>query len=92
MKFLIINGPNLNMLGIREPALYGKQDYAALVKFCEEACKEAGAECECKKEKFLAKKIKVVRTIDPQRDGHTRNQSIDGNSYDHLPWLQRLEA
>ena len=46
MKFLIINGPNLNLLGVREPDIYGKQNYAALVKFVQDACVENGAECE----------------------------------------------
>ena len=46
MKILVINGPNLNMLGIREPEIYGKQDYAALVAFAENACAECGFECE----------------------------------------------
>ena len=46
MKILVINGPNLNMLGIREPELYGKRDYAALVAFTENACAELGFECE----------------------------------------------
>ena len=46
MKILVINGPNLNMLGIREPELYGRQDYAALVAFAEKSCREAGFECE----------------------------------------------
>ena len=34
MKFLVINGPNLNLLGLREPAIYGTQNYAALEAFC----------------------------------------------------------
>lgn len=40
MKLLIINGPNLNMLGMREPAIYGRQDYSTLCKMIEEACKD----------------------------------------------------
>ena len=46
MKLLIINGPNLNMLGIREPELYGTADYAALEKFCREICAANGFECQ----------------------------------------------
>ena len=46
MKLLIINGPNLNMLGIREPALYGKKDYKALEEFCRESCAVLNVECE----------------------------------------------
>ena len=42
MKILIINGPNLNLLGLREPAIYGTQNYAALEAFCKDACREAG--------------------------------------------------
>ena len=45
MKILIINGPNLNLLGLREPAIYGTQNYAALETFCKEACREAGFGC-----------------------------------------------
>jgi 3-dehydroquinate dehydratase-2 len=38
MKLFVINGPNLNMLGIREPAMYGAKTYAQLVSFVEEIC------------------------------------------------------
>ena len=46
MKFLVVNGPNLNMLGRREPDIYGRQDYAALVKLIEDTCAEEGIECD----------------------------------------------
>lgn len=47
MKILIINGPNLNMLGIREPSVYGNQTYLDLIDFIKKSCDEAGVECEC---------------------------------------------
>ncbi len=47
MKLLIINGPNLNLLGLREPEIYGKQDYAALLDFLQKSAAEAGVEIEC---------------------------------------------
>ena len=46
MKLLIINGPNLNLLGIREKHLYGAQDYQALCNFILETAKDLGVEAE----------------------------------------------
>ena len=46
MKILVINGPNLNLLGVREPELYGKRDFAALEAYIRASCREYGAECE----------------------------------------------
>ena len=41
-NILVLNGPNLNMLGIREPNIYGKQDYPTLVAFIQEAAAKLG--------------------------------------------------
>lgn len=46
MKILVINGPNINMLGIREPELYGTETYAALIEKTRAYCAEKGIECE----------------------------------------------
>ena len=46
MKFLYLNGPNLNLLGLREPAIYGTQDYAALQDFIRATCAGEGIDCE----------------------------------------------
>lgn len=47
MKILVINGPNINMLGIREPSVYGTQDYHALLDFISRTADEEGLQTEC---------------------------------------------
>ena len=46
MNILVINGPNINMLGIREPTIYGKEDFAALERSIKEAAAEFGVHVE----------------------------------------------
>ena len=46
MKILVINGPNLNMLGIREPGIYGKNTFADLLRLLDETAGAEGLEVE----------------------------------------------
>ena len=46
MKILVINGPSLNLLGLREPDIYGKQTYADLCRMLEEKAAALGVEVE----------------------------------------------
>lgn len=46
MKILVLNGPNINMLGIREPGIYGKNTYTDLLALLEKTAREEGIEME----------------------------------------------
>ena len=46
MKLLVINGPNLNLLGVREPGIYGTLDYKGMIELVSAECAEAGIETE----------------------------------------------
>ena len=66
MKILVLNGPNLNMLGIREPALYGSRNYADLVRFIEDTARETGVEAEVfqsNHEGVLVDRIQAARGV-----------------------------
>ncbi len=47
MKLLVINGPNLNLLGLREPEIYGRRTYQDLLSLLRQTGKEEGVEVEC---------------------------------------------
>jgi len=47
MKILVINGPNINLLGLREPDIYGIKNYTALLEFIKDVCAQHGVEAEC---------------------------------------------
>ncbi|MCL2081740.1 MAG: type II 3-dehydroquinate dehydratase [Oscillospiraceae bacterium] len=46
-RILVINGPNINLLGIREPEIYGKESYADLLAFICNSARSAGVEVRC---------------------------------------------
>ena len=90
MKLLVINGPNLNMLGIREPDIYGKNTYEELVRLIEKTCEQKSIEVEIYQsntEGFIVDKIQ-------QAYGNTDGIIINPAAYTHtsIAILDALKA
>ena len=90
MKLLVINGPNLNMLGIREPDIYGKNTYEELVRLIEKTCEQKDIEVEIYQsntEGFIVDKIQ-------QAYGNTDGIIINPAAYTHtsIAILDALKA
>ena len=97
MKLLIINGPNLNMLGIREPGIYGEQSLSALCQSIENWVREAGAECELYQsnhEGCIVDKIQAAYgvfdgiVINPGAYTHTSVAILDALSAVRIPTVE----
>ena len=69
MKLFVINGPNLNLLGVREPGIYGKQDYNALVAFIHEVCQREGIEVECYQSNHEGELVDIIQSAYGKADG-----------------------
>lgn len=69
MKILVINGPNLNMLGIREPEIYGRRDYAALVDFIKKEAAKRGLEVECRQSNSEGEIVTLIQQAYKVFDG-----------------------
>lgn len=83
MKLLIINGPNLNFLGIREKEIYGTQNYEYLLKLIEEKAKEL----DCQVEVFQSNHEGAIidRIQDAYSDG-TEGIVINPGAYTHYSY------
>ena len=69
MKIMIINGPNLNMLGIREPEHYGKETYADLVAKIEAYAKEREIEVKCLQSNHEGDLVDYIQSAYGEYDG-----------------------
>ncbi|MBR2449376.1 MAG: type II 3-dehydroquinate dehydratase [Clostridia bacterium] len=69
MKILVINGPNLNMLGIREKALYGDKSYSALIKMIKAHAKEKGVKVKCFQSNYEGAIVTEIQKAYQKYDG-----------------------
>ena len=94
MKFLVINGPNLNMLGIREPGIYGSESYEQLIEFIKKSCDELGVECECRQSNHEGDIVDMIQSaygvfdgivINPAAYTHTSVAILDALKAVNIP-------
>ena len=69
MKLLFLNGPNLNMLGIREPEIYGRRTYADLEAYIGDFCGELGIAYEIKQSNYEGGLVDAIQSAYGRMDG-----------------------
>lgn len=69
MKILVINGVNLNMLGVREPKLYGIESYKALVKKIKSDAKSLGVKVKCVQSNYEGKIVEYIQKAYKRYEG-----------------------
>lgn len=90
MKILVINGPNINMLGIREPQIYGNENYATLLRNIETHCKNIGVEVELYQSNHEGDLVDKIQSAYGKTDGIV----INPGAYTHtsIALLDALKA
>ena len=68
-KIIIINGPNLNLLGEREQSQYGKEDYKFLVEICKKKSEELKIELEIKQSNLEGEIVDLIQKAKTEMDG-----------------------
>lgn len=97
MKILVINGPNLNMLGIREPKIYGKETYEDLKAYIFDICKNENIEVEIFQSNHEGEIIDKIQSaygnfdaivINPAAYTHTSVAILDALKAVNLPTVE----
>lgn len=68
-KILVLNGPNINMLGVREKNIYGKQDYAALCEYIRQEAAILHMEVEVAQSNFEGELVTLIQQAYGKFDG-----------------------
>ena len=85
MKILVINGANMNLLGKREPDIYGREDYAALCARIYEHAQSRGVAVECFQSNHEGAIIDAIQEADTAFDGIV----INPGAYTHYSYAIR---
>ena len=90
MKILVINGPNINMLGVREPDIYGKAGYADLCALISSHCSEKNIDVEIYQSNHEGDLVDVIQRAIEKKDGIV----INPGAYTHtsIAILDALKA
>ena len=82
MNILVINGPNMNLLGLRPPKIYGNRTYADLVAFVKEVCGQNDVTVECFQSNHEGAIIDAIQEADGMFDGIV----INPGAYTHYSY------
>lgn len=97
MKIAVINGPNINMLGIREPGIYGRETYKDLVSLIEKECERTCTDCEIYQSNHEGDLVDKIQSLYGKCDGiiinpgaytHTSIAIADALSAVSIPFVE----
>ena len=96
-KILILNGPNLNMLGVRDPAIYGKDTLADIAKLCAQQAKKLGLTADLRQSNLEGELVTWIQqargtaagiVINPGGYGHSSIALLDALLVAELPVIE----
>ena len=98
MNIYVLNGPNLNLLGVREPGIYGSESYESLLRKIEAYCLQEGIDVECYQSNHEGELVDIIHkaffsgadgiVINPGAYTHTSIALLDAVKATSLPTVE----